>query len=440
MEAPAYAPTPARNQPISQLSTADAAGLLAVSQELSYVRELRGVLDVVRRSARELTGADGVTFVLREGDLVHYVEENAIAPLWKGRRFPAAQCISGWAMIHRTSVVIEDVFADPRIPVAAYEPTFVRSLAMVPVRRDDPVAAIGAYWAARHAATPRELALLEALADTAAIALANAQLWEQLCSAVRARDEFIGIASHELKTPLTPIVLQLGALERSCERGVPPEALRRDVTRLKHHVQRMTKLVEGLLDVSGVAAGELTLHLARVRLAAVVMGAVERVRRELEASGSDLTVRLDEEAAGTWDPRRLGQVVESLLSNAIKYGEGRPIAVEAVIVGGDARIAVRDHGVGISPEAQRRVFERFERAVPPEHFGGFGMGLWLARHIVEAHGGQVRVASSPGEGALFEVTLPLSALDARLEAEAPRAPGEDGAALRAVLDAARAAP
>ncbi|MFL5301856.1 MAG: GAF domain-containing protein, partial [Anaeromyxobacteraceae bacterium] len=223
---------PASNQPISQLSPSDAAGLLAMSQELSYVRDLRGVLEVVRRSARELTGADGVTFVLREGDLVHYAEESAIAPLWKGRRFPASQCISGWVMIHRTSVAIEDVFADPRIPVAAYEPTFVRSLAMVPVRRDDPVAAIGAYWAVQHAATPRELALLEALADTAAIALANAQLWDQLRSAVRARDEFIGIASHELKTPLTPIVLQLGALERSCERGVPPEMLRRDVTRL----------------------------------------------------------------------------------------------------------------------------------------------------------------------------------------------------------------
>jgi signal transduction histidine kinase len=395
------------NQADVDLPPGDARLLLGIVQELSYVRDLAGVVPAVGRAARELTGADGVTFVLREGDLVHYAEENAIGPLWKGRRFPASACISGWAMIHRESVAIENIYADPRIPHDAYRPTFVRSLAMVPVRRDDPVAAIGAYWAAPHAPTLREVCALEALASAVAIALHNAELWETAQRAVRARDEFLAIASHELRTPLTPLVLQLGSLQRALQRGDEPRALLPGVARLGDQVQRIARLVDGLLEISTVAAGELALAPERVDLRAVVRGVVEAHGPELERSGSALALRLDGGLDGLWDPRRVAQIADVLISNAIKYGAGKPIEVEARRAGQEARLAVRDAGIGMSADAQQRIFQRFERAVPVEHFGGFGVGLWLARQLAEAHGGTIEVSSKPGEGSLFTVALPL---------------------------------
>jgi diguanylate cyclase (GGDEF)-like protein len=135
---------------------------------------------IVRRAARALTGADGATFVLREGDQCFYADEDAIAPLWKGRRFPMSICISGWAMLHRRRVAIEDIYADDRIPHDAYRPTFVKSLAMVPIRSLDPIGAIGNYWAERHRPTEQELGLLQALADSTAVAIARVQLLEHL--------------------------------------------------------------------------------------------------------------------------------------------------------------------------------------------------------------------------------------------------------------------
>ena len=145
--------------------------LAAAVQQLSKARRLPEVTSVVRRVARRLTGADGVTFVLREGDRCYYADESAIRPLWKGRRFQATACVSGWVMTNRQAVVIVDVFADERIPHAAYRPTFVKSMAMVPVRDPDPVAAIGAYWAEPHQATELELRILKVLADASALAL-----------------------------------------------------------------------------------------------------------------------------------------------------------------------------------------------------------------------------------------------------------------------------
>jgi GAF domain-containing protein len=127
--------------------------LIAAVQELSAIHDLDALTRCVRRAARDLSNADGVTFVLRDGNHCYYVDEDAIAPLWKGKRFPARTCISGWAMQHRQAVVIRDIYEDPRIPHDAYRPTFVKSLAMIPVRVDDPVAAIGAYWASHHTAT-----------------------------------------------------------------------------------------------------------------------------------------------------------------------------------------------------------------------------------------------------------------------------------------------
>lgn len=145
-------------------------------EQLSLARSLGDVAAVIRGTARQLSGADGVTFVLREGDLCHYLDVNSILPLWKGQRFPMSACISGWCMLNCQTAIIPDIYADPRIPYNAYQPTFVKSLVMVPVRPEAPLAAIGAYWAEARRPEPQVVTVLEALARSTATALANVAL------------------------------------------------------------------------------------------------------------------------------------------------------------------------------------------------------------------------------------------------------------------------
>jgi len=156
--------------------------LISVVQDLSLARTVEEIQRIVRIAARRLTAADGATVVLREGDKCYYADEDAIAPLWKGQRFPMSICVSGWVMDHREPAVIEDVYDDPRVPRDAYRPTFVRSLAMVPIRRIDPLGAIGNYWATRHRASEEELEILQALADSTAVAFENVRFYEELRS------------------------------------------------------------------------------------------------------------------------------------------------------------------------------------------------------------------------------------------------------------------
>ncbi|HEX4872483.1 MAG TPA: GAF domain-containing protein [Nevskiaceae bacterium] len=154
--------------------------LLRAVQELSMARQLSEVQAIVRVAAREMTACDGATFILRDGTLCHYADEDALAPLWKGRRFPMEACISGWAMLNREAVSIEDIYQDPRIPHDAYRPTFVKSLTMVPIRQLDPIGAIGNYWAAPHQASAEEVALLQSLADATSVALENVRIQDLL--------------------------------------------------------------------------------------------------------------------------------------------------------------------------------------------------------------------------------------------------------------------
>ena len=173
--------------------------LLQVVQDISLARDLPRLMEIVRHAARTLTGADGATFVLRDGDQCYYAEEDAIEPLWKGPRFPMRSCISGWVMMNRAPVIIEDIYADARIPVAAYRPTFVRSLAMVPIRAKDPVGAIGNYWARMYRPDPLQMKILQALADTTSVALENVQLYGTLENRVRERTVELERANEEIR-------------------------------------------------------------------------------------------------------------------------------------------------------------------------------------------------------------------------------------------------
>ena len=173
--------------------------LLQAVQELSLARSLPEIQAIVRTAARELTGCDGATFVLRDNGKCFYADEDAIAPLWKGSRFPMEICISGWAMLNREAAIISDIYVDDRIPHEAYRPTFVKSLVMVPIRRLDPVGAIGNYWAHERQPTPREVALLQALADSTSIAMENVAIYSELEDRVHDRTAALEQANNEIR-------------------------------------------------------------------------------------------------------------------------------------------------------------------------------------------------------------------------------------------------
>lgn len=173
--------------------------LVHAVQELSLTRNLADIQRIVRSSARDLLGCDGTTFVLRDNEMCYYADEDAIAPLWKGSRFPMATCVSGWVMRHRIPTVIPDIYLDPRVPHEAYRPTFVKSLAMVPIRKLAPVGAIGAYWAQERAPSAREVSLLQALADSTSVAMEHVQVYAELEQRVRDRTAALEQANAEIR-------------------------------------------------------------------------------------------------------------------------------------------------------------------------------------------------------------------------------------------------
>lgn len=172
--------------------------LLRAVQELSLARSLPEIQQIVRAAARALTGCDGATFVLRDNGMCYYADEDAIAPLWKGSRFPMETCISGWTMLHREATVVQNIYDDDRIPHEAYRPTFVQSLVMVPIRTLDPVGAIGNYWADEHLPTEQEVSLLQALADATSVAMENVQIYAELEQRVLDRTADLERVSNEM--------------------------------------------------------------------------------------------------------------------------------------------------------------------------------------------------------------------------------------------------
>jgi PAS domain S-box-containing protein len=257
--------------------------------------------------------------------------------------------------------------------------------------------------------TAEDEALLVDLAHRAAQAIENARLYGEAQAAVAARDEFLSIASHELRTPLTALRLALENMRRVCSVGsvreLPISHVERVLVAAERQGQRLEKLVTALLDVSRIHMGRLELDVDQVDLGAIVAEAAAQLEDEAAQTGARFQIRGDP-VAGRWDRMRLGQVVTNLLANAVKYGEGRPVEVTFGPHDGRAFLAVRDHGIGIEPADQVHIFERFERAVSSRNYGGLGLGLFIVKRIVEAHGGTVRVDSTPGEGATFRVDLP----------------------------------
>jgi two-component system CheB/CheR fusion protein len=399
--------------------------LVSAVLELSFAHDLDTLTPIVRHAARRLTGADGVTFVLRDADQCYYVDEDAIEPLWKGRRFPIGECVSGWVMQNRCSLVIPDVYADPRVPHDAYRPTFVRSLAMVPVRPEEPIAAIGAYWAAFHEATAGELAILQALANAASLALANVALYQDLErtlaserearraaeQANRAKDEFLATLSHELRSPLNVI---RGWVWQLRQPGCTPEMARRAAEVIERNTALQTRLVEDLLDSQRAASGKLRLNPQLVDLAEIARSVIELATPAAQAKGIRLQMGRGLPCVVWGDPDRLQQVVWNVVGNAVKFTpDGGQVSV--AVGRGERRVfvEVRDTGIGIAPEVLPHIFEPFRQgdSSTTRHHGGLGLGLAIAKQLVELHGGELRAESAgPNAGSTVTLELPIPAL------------------------------
>jgi PAS domain S-box-containing protein len=266
-----------------------------------------------------------------------------------------------------------------------------------------------------------DLAMATDLSQRAALAIDNADLYQKSQEAIRMREEFLSIASHELRTPLTPLLMQIQSLSRHLERSpnepVDRERLQRSLGRAERQVDRLRALVETLLDVSRLATRGLKLTLEDVDLSEMLRDVATSFAEQSARVDSPLTVSADDGVVGRWDRLRIEQVLSNLVANAIKYGAGKPISVSLEAAPGVARITVSDHGIGIPRNKLEKIFNRFERAVPTDNYGGLGLGLYVARQIAEAHGGTIAVTSEVDKGSSFVLELPLIADPSRIESD-----------------------
>ena len=329
-------------------------------------------------------------------------------PVVSSERMPAAQ-----ALRTRAPVLIAEV-SETRMAAAIPDPRHLeqvqalgaRSVVAVPlVARGRALGAITlgiAFSSRRYDAA--DVALAQELARRAAIAIDNARLYQDAQEAVRLRDEFLTVASHELNTPITTLRLSVGSM--TDDTRLPDQAIPGMLANVDRQTERLSRLVGEMLDVARIQAGELQPRLEPVDLGALIRDVTARLSESLARARCPLTLDLEASVVGRWDRSALDRVLTNMLSNAIKFGPGKPIEVTLRTEPGSARLTVRDHGIGIDPVQLPRIFERFARGGVGHHYGGLGLGLYIAREMVQSLGGTITVDSTPGQGATFTVALP----------------------------------
>lgn len=394
------------------------ATLVDIVKQLSLARSVDGIVDIVRRGARQLSRADGATVVLRDGDKCHYVDEDAIQPLWKGRKFPMSACISGWAMLHRQSAVIPDIYADSRIPHDAYRETFVKSLVMVPIRAAAPIGAIGSYWAQHHQSSDDEVALIQALADSTSLAFENVAMVDGLERAVAQRtreleeankelEAFSYSVSHDLRAPLRAVQGYGEMLASQTESPLIGDSLQY-LQNMRTAASRMSTLIDDMLNLSKVTRAEV--HRRPVPIGVIARGILDN----LQATAPERRVRVDvdESLMAHGDPALLRFALDNLLSNAWKFTGKRSdahIEVRGELDEPNVQgFIIRDNGAGFDMSRAQQLFEPFRRMHREVDFPGTGVGLAIVKRVVQKHGGDITVQAGPNQGACFRITLPVS--------------------------------
>lgn len=389
--------------------------LLEAIQNLSTSISLENVMETVRVYARRLLNAEGSTFILRDSDFCYYADEDTISPLWKGQRFPISQCISGWVMLNKQSVIINDIYTDARIPIESYRSTFVHSLAMAPIRLNDPLGAIGVYWGVEHAPSPDEVQLLQTLADATAKAVENIQLIEdlevridnrtsQLKAANKEMEAFSYSVSHDLRAPLRHINGYVDLLNDRY-RDVLPDKARHYLTTITDASRQMGTLIDDLLQFS--RTGRQELRKVKLDMNVLVNEALEKIQPD--TVNRQITWTVHELPWIFGDYSLLKQVWINLLDNAVKYSRSAKSA-EITIECRDEKecfvFLVRDNGVGFDMKYAHKLFGVFQRLHSQNEFEGTGIGLANVQRIVNKHNGRVWAEAEPNKGATFYFSIP----------------------------------
>ncbi|HEX3758647.1 MAG TPA: ATP-binding protein [Kofleriaceae bacterium] len=381
--------------------------LVQVVQQLSATHDLATLLATVVRAARELTGADGASVALRDGESGHHAAADGIAPPGRGQRFALDAELAGQVIRGGPPVALDDAGGDPRLPAAVRG--FVRGVAIAPIRRPDPIGALGVYWATPHRASGVELRLLDALADAAAVAIGNLEQWARLESRAAERaaqleatnrelEAFSYAVSHDLRAPLRAIngFSQILAEDHAAALGTGRQYL----DRIRAQARRMGGLIDDLLRFSQMATSELDRR--RFDLAHQARDIVDELRAAEPDRRVDVAIPAALPAHG--DPRLVRVVMENLLRNAWKFTSKRE-AARIELGASDGAFFVRDNGAGFDPARADQLFTPFHRLHTAADFEGTGVGLATAQRIVHRHGGRIWADSAPGRGATFYFTL-----------------------------------
>lgn len=369
----AGAPTDAGRDPLFTL--------VETIEDLSMARTVDQIAAVVRSAARRITGADGVAFVLKDEDKCYYLDEDAIGPLWKGKRFPLTACISGWAMLNSKTAVIPDIYKDDRIPHDAYRPTFVKSLVMTPVRPRDPIAAIGAYWATERQPTDDEVIKLQVMARATATALENATMYASLSETLERRKFLLRELDHRCKNTLATVQSIANQTLRRAESPAHfTEAFNGRLAALAGAHELLTRQAWGRAGLRDVLTEALRAH-----------GGLEDGR--LVAEGSEITLSPESAVA-------MHMTLHELAVNAAKYGA-------LSNAGGRVQVAWN-----VDMAAAERTLDLVWQevggpvVVKPKRYG-FGSRL-IESGIARDLGGQARLTFDPA-GVRFDLQAPLSA-------------------------------
>jgi signal transduction histidine kinase len=235
----------------------------------------------------------------------------------------------------------------------------------------------------------------------------------ELQNAVRMRDDFMSMVAHELRTPLNTLFLEAQLRKLQLDRGnaaiFDADYLQKMVARDQRQIQSMVRLIDDMLDISRIRSNRLSIRPSQVDLHTLLQRVVGNLANQAASAGTTISLENSQAITGTWDEFRIEQVVINLLTNALRYGGGKPVKVGVVPTEAGVRIEVTDQGMGISEQDRQRIFEQFERAAGNDGTGGLGLGLFITQQLVEAHGGRISVQSVPGQGSTFSVTLPLAA-------------------------------
>lgn len=383
--------------------------LVGVVQEISTARDLSSILNIVRGAARKLTGADGATFVLRDGDKCYYAEEDAISPLWKGQRFSMKTCISGWVMMNAQPAVIEDIYQDSRIPQDAYKPTFVKSLVMVPIRAEDPIGAIGNYWANVRLPSHEEVSILQALAHVTSVAMENVELYvtlqnklKELEASNKELSNFAWAAAHDLKSPLRGIRSLSQWIEEDLKVS-DQKMLLEHGRALRYRVDRMEKLLDGILEYSHIERRDMS------RDEFVTGTILETDILSLIQIPQDFMLTFSTGFSSIYVPRvAMQRILCNLINNSIKHHDRSKGVINLTVDdhGTYYIFSVKDDGPGIDPSYQKRIFEMFQTLKSRDVVEGSGMGLAIVRKILSLYSSDIEVISGPERGCDFRFNFP----------------------------------